>query len=410
MRKLSECISPAFYELHQKIKNNEYTHYWLKGGRGSTKSSFVSIEIIMGIIEDSASNCVCFRKVGATLKDSCFAQLLWAIDILEVGEYFRSTLNPLRIYYKPTGQTIYFRGLDDAKKTKSIKPRKGYFKFCWFEELEEFTGMEEIRKAVQSLMRGGEDYTYFYSFNPPRNSANWVNFECGKAVSNRFVHHSDYRFVPKEWLGEEFIIEAELLKEHDKETYEHEYLGLAVGNGLNIFTNVSSREIRDEDIMGFDNIRQGIDWGFAVDPFVYVKLHYDRKRRKVYIFDEIYAVGLSNRDAIERIKKIMQFSTVIVADSSEPKSIAEFRDSGINIRGADKGPDSVSYGIKQLQNLFEIIIDEQRCPHTYKEFVGYEFERMKNGDIRSSYPDKNNHTIDAIRYALEADFVKRGLF
>ena len=166
--KLSALVAPSFFELHRLIKEDAYTHYWLKGGRGSTKSSFISLEIVQGIIKDPQANAVCFRKVGDTLKDSVYAQVLWAIDALGLGDFFRVMLTPLRIIYKPTGQTIYFKGLDDANKTKSVKPRKGYFKFVWFEELDEFSGPEEIRKTTQSFLRGGSRYVVFYSYNPPR--------------------------------------------------------------------------------------------------------------------------------------------------------------------------------------------------------------------------------------------------
>lgn len=408
--KLSELVAPSFFELHRLIKEGAYTHYWLKGGRGSTKSSFISLEVIQGLIKDPQANAVCFRKVGDTLKDSVYAQVLWAIDALGVSDFFRVMLTPLRIIYKPTGQTIYFKGLDDANKTKSIKPRKGYFKYIWFEELEEFSGVEEIRKTTQSLLRGGNRYVVFYSYNPPRNTSSWVNKECAVLRPDKYVHHSTYLTVPREWLGEQFIVDAEYLKAFDEASYRHEYLGESVGNGANVFTNIVQRQIDDDEIKRFDAIRQGIDWGYATDPFVFLKMHYDRKHRRLYIFGELYKTGLLNDDAMVLIRQMFDPRQTIIADSEEPKSIAEFWRAGFNIRGAEKGKGSVAYGIKFLQRLEQIIIDPVRCPNTAREFTEYEFIREKDGTLRDDYPDKNNHAIDTTRYALEFDMDKRGLF
>ena len=408
--KLSDLVAPSFFELHRLIKEDAYTHYWLKGGRGSTKSSFISLEVIQGLIKDPQANAVCFRKVGDTLKDSVYAQVLWAIDALGMSDFFRVMLTPLRIIYKPTGQTIYFKGLDDANKTKSIKPRKGYFKYIWFEELEEFSGVEEIRKTTQSLLRGGNRYVVFYSYNPPRNTSSWVNKECAVLRPDKYVHHSTYLTVPREWLGEQFIVDAEYLKAFDEASYRHEYLGESVGNGANVFTNIVQRQIDDDEIKRFDAIRQGIDWGYATDPFVFLKMHYDRKHRRLYIFGELYKTGLLNDDAMVLIRQMFDPRQTIIADSEEPKSIAEFWRAGFNIRGAEKGKGSVAYGIKFLQRLEQIIIDPVRCPNTAREFTEYEFIREKDGTLRDDYPDKNNHAIDTTRYALEFDMDKRGLF
>lgn len=154
-------------------------------------------------------------------------------------------------------------------------------------------------------------------------------------------------------------------------------------------------------ISRFNNLREGIDWGFAADPFAWNKLYYDKTRRCIYIYDEIHKVGLTNDRAIELIAPKAQ--TCIIADSAEPKSIEDFRLAQFNIKGATKGPDSVRYGIKWLQKLAKIYIDKKRCPHTYDEFSLYELEKDKNGEFKDKYPDKNNHHIDTVRYALEDD-------
>lgn len=405
--KLSEIIAPSFYEVHKDIKAHRHTHYWFCGGRGSTKSSFVSIEIISGMMRDPNANGIVYRKVADTLRDSVFEQLLWAIGMLGVSHLWRGTSSPLQLVYIPTGQKILFRGLDKAKKSKSIKVKKGYFKFVWFEELDEFSGMEEIRTVLQSLLRGGTDFFVFCSYNPPKSQRNWVNEEVLQDRPDRLVHKSDYLSVPKEWNGEQFWIEAEHLKKTKPEAYRHEYLGEITGTGLEVFANLTIRKISDEEIQSFERIRRGIDWGYACDPFHYSVCHYDKTRRRLYIFYEIHQVRLSNRKAAELVNAENRDKRTVVADSAEPKSIDELKGHGVNVRGARKGPDSVEYGIKWLQDLEEIIIDKERCPNTCREFYEYEIATDAHGNPKADFPDKDNHSIDAVRYALEDDMVNK---
>lgn len=183
--------------------------------------------------------------------------------------------------------------------------------------------------------------------------------------------------------------------------YQQEPMSL---DGLRVFTNVVKRKITEEEIRRFDRIVEGIDWGYSVDPFVFIKSHYDRKHKFLFIFDEIYQVGLSNDDAIEKVIQKHTKSVEIIADSEEPKSIDEFDNAGLPIRGAKKGPGSVNFGIKKLQGLKSIIIDPERCPNAYREFSEYAYDQNKDGTTKSMYPDKDNHTIDGTRYSLEDEF------
>lgn len=375
----------------------------LNGGRGSTKSSFVSIEIILGMMKDKNANGVALRKVGVNLKDSVYEQLQWAIKVLGVDNYWQSKLSPLELVYIPTGQRIVFRGADKPKKIKSTKFRNGYCKYIWYEEVDEFGGMEEIRTINQSLMRGGESFCVFYSYNPPKSQRNWINKEVLEDDPSRVIHHSTYLTVPPEWLGEQFIREAEHLKKTKPDIYEHEYLGNVTGTGGEVFTNLTIRRISDEEIMNFDHISRGLDWGYASDPFHYTVNHYDKTRRRLYIFYEIQLVGLSNEKAAKMVKAENKNNSLVICDSAEPKSIAEFNNYGIKVVGAKKGPDSVDYGIKWLQDLEEIIIDKTRCPNTAREFLNYELEPDGNDGFKARYPDKDNHSIDAVRYSREND-------
>ncbi len=402
-RKLDTLIAPSFYGVHKNIDN--YTHFWLCGGRGSTKSSFVSIEIILGMMKNPDANAVALRKVGAYLKDSVFAQLQWAIEKLGVEHMWEIKPSVPEIVYTKTGQKILFRGADKAHKLKSTKVTRGYVRYIWYEELDEFHGMKEIRTINQSLMRGGEKFTVFYSYNPPQNRQNWVNREALKERDDLLLHKSTYLDVPHEWLGEQFFLEAEYLKKLHINQYNHEYLGEVTGTGGEIFDNLEIRALTGDEESCFDSIKCGIDFGFAADPFVYVVCYFHNNR--LFIFEEIYAKGLSNYAAAEKILQKGYENEMIICDSAEPKSINDLRQFGLRVRGARKGKDSIEYGIKFLQGLEKIVIDPIKCPNAAREFSEYELERGTDGEFRSTYPDKNNHTIDAIRYALEDEISKR---
>lgn len=404
--KLTELIAPSFYKVHHDIKQDKHTHYWFKGGRGSTKSSFIGTEIPLNMMKDAEkgiySNAVIFRRVKDVLRSSVFEQILWSIEKLGVTSKWKISYSPLKLTYIPTGQEILFRGADNPKKVKSIKVSKGYIKYIWFEEVDEFENYDKIRNINQSLMRGGPKFFVFYSFNPPESQRNWANMKVLDERTDKYVHHSDYRSVPKDWLGEQFIIEAEHLKKVNITKYEHDYLGAVTGTGGEVFLNVTIRKITDEEISNFDRIKRGLDWGYAQDPFAYIVMHYDKTRKRLYIFKEIYQTRLSNSKAAEKIKQLDPNSKTIIADSAEPKSIKDLKDLGLKVRGAKKGPDSVDYGIKFLsEEIEEIIIDSDRCPNAAREFLGYETEKDKDGNFKGEYPDKNNHTIDAARYAME---------
>ena len=335
-----------------------------------------------------------------------FAQLEWAIEALGVSHLWRNKQSPIELIYLPTGQRIIFRGADDPKKIKSTKFTRGYCKYVWYEECDEFAGMEEIRTINQSLLRGGEEFKVFYSYNPPKSVQNWINSESMRADPLRVVHHSTYLTVPPQWLGHQFIAEAESLKASKPEAYRHEYLGAVTGTGGEVFDNVTIRKITDDEIQGFDNVSRGLDWGFASDPLHYTVNHYDPCRKVLYIYYEIHLTRLSNAKAAELIQKENRNNDLVICDSAEPKSIAEINGYGIRCTGAKKGPDSREYGIKWLQDLNEIVIDVERCPNTAREFLQYELHKDKEGNFIPRFPDENDHSIDAVRYSRTFNITK----
>lgn len=408
--KLSDIIAPSFYPVHWDIVDGKHTYYDLFGGRGSTKSTFIGVEIPLGIMQDPLANGIVFRKVASTIGTSVFEQVLWGIDALGVNDLWKATTSPYKLTYRPTGQVILFRGLDKAKKLKSIKVAHGYLKYLWFEELDEFAGEEEIRSVQQSVMRGGSKFVVFKSFNPPISRQNWANQYVLTPRRAALRHKSCYTEVPPEWLGEQFFDDAESLKETNLRAYTHEYLGIPVGTGGEVFDNLEIREISDAEKSIFDNIYMGIDWGWYPDPFHWSKMHYDSTRKTLYIYDEYRANKQSNAETWNNLvmQKGVTGTDLITADSAEPKSIGDYRDYGSLCRPAVKGPDSVRYGIKWLQSLAKIVIDPYRCPETAREFQNYEYERTDAGDIISGYPDKDNHSIDSVRYAMERVWRRKG--
>ena len=410
MIRLSDLVAPPFYGLYYDITEGRYTHYWLGGGRGSTKSTFVSVMIVLGMMQTKDTNAVVIRKVGLYLKDSVYEQIVWAIEKLCVSHLWQMKLSPLEMIYLPTGQKILFRGADKPKKLKSTKVSKGYIRYIWFEEVDEFAGMEEIRVINQSLMRGGEKFEVFYSYNPPPSQRNWVNNEVLEHREDRIAHHSTYESVPRGWLGEQFIAEAEHLRDTKPMKYNHEYLGQVTGTGAEVFTNLTIRSITEDEIKAFDRIYMGVDWGYYPDPFSWVKMHYDAARRTLFIFDELTLHKASNQAAAEKLikNKGVQSTDLLIADSAEPKSVADFREYGLFCRSAEKGKGSVDYSMKWLQSRDGIVIDNTRCPNTAEEFLMYEYEQRNNGEVEEGYPDANNHHIDAVRYAMSRVWRKRG--
>lgn len=402
-------IAPPFASVLHDIHEHNHLEYVLEGGRGSTKSSFISLTIIDLMMKYENLNALVMRQVSNTLKDSVYNQIIWAIDQLELNAEFHATKNPVEITRIRTGQKIFFRGADDPNKVKSIKVPFGYIGILWFEELDQFLGPESIRKIEQSAIRGGDLAWIFKSFNPPKSAINWANKYTKLSKANRLVHKSDYRSVPAKWLGVPFIEEAEFLKEINPIAYEHEYLGEANGTGGNVFENIVIRKITDEEIKEFDRIGNGVDWGWYPDPFAYNRVHYDSARLTLYIFKEFRANKMSNEKTAQELKeKYIEEGEIVICDSAENKSIGDYRTYGIAARAAEKGPGSVDYSMKWLQSLKAIVIDDERCPHTATEFIEYEYERDKEGNVITGYPDKNNHHIDAVRYATNPIWKRRG--
>ena len=419
-------IAEVYHGLHEDINNGRYMFVNLPGGRGSGKSSYISLEIINQLMKDKTgmSNCLIVRKWAVTLRGSVFNQIQWAIDTLGVSDRWTSTLNPMEFKYE-TGQVVRFSGLDDPGKLKSLKPTRGYFRFLWLEEFSEITGEPELRNLQQSALRGGDVFTVFRSFNPPISSVNWANQYISRPDERSVTIRTTYHDIPVDWLGQAFIDEAERLKLINEKAYQNEYEGLAVGNGSEVFPNLEIRSIDDDEYQRQEYIYSGIDFGFAADPAVFLRVSYDRKTDTIIFLDEIYKRGLSNKGLYDLIvdqgrerggnrseyvslfNEYVPVKEKIICDCAEPKSIADLRGLGLNVIPCHKEPGCVEYRVRWLQHR-RIVIDPKRTPNAAREFQNYCYETDKRtGEIRSSLPDKDNHTIDAAAYALDRLIYRR---
>lgn len=441
-------IAPAFIKVVHMIEEQMFHEYVFPGGRMSTKSSFISLEIIDLMEKNPELNAAIYRQVAGTLKDSVYAQMVWAIQALGLEDEYKCNVSPMEITKKSTGQKIFFRGCDDPYKSKGIKAptinkeqaikvkerqlkqyaaafsisteelehltsdikvENGYIGILWFEELDQFKGPEAIRTVTQSVIRGGEKTYIFKSFNPPKSANNWANKYIKIPKQNMIVTPSTYLDVPKSWLGKPALEEAEFLKETNPTAYENEYLGVANGTGGNVFDNVVVREITDEEIKRFDNIMNGVDWGWYPDLYSFVRVQYDPAQLRLYIWQEYTCNKQSNRQTADKLIQLgITSNDLITCDSAENKSVGDYKSYGLLARGAEKGPGSREYSYKWLQSLREIVIDNARCPVAVEEFINYEYERDKDGNVISGYPDGNDHVIDSVRYATERIWKRRG--
>lgn len=408
---LTDIIAPAFYSVHWDILDGKHTYYDLYGGRGSTKSSFISTEIVFGMMKDAEegifSNAIVFRKVEKYIRESVYEQIAWAIDALGVTDLWKATLSPMQFIYLPTGQKITFRGLDKAKRTKSIKSKRGWYKYLWFEELDEFDGIEEIRNVQQSVIRGGSQFAVFKSFNPPISRSNWANVYVNEPREDSYRHKSDYTSVPADWLGDQFIADTEHLKATNERAYRHEYLGEPVGLGTNIFDMLEIRTITDEEIQTYQSIYQGQDFGWYPDPKAFIRAAYVPNKEQIVLLDELGGCKIRNADMAQMIKDKGYDDYALLCGVDEQESIVDLRDAGIPARNAIVTPGSRKYTFEWLQ-CRTIVIDPARTPRAYKEITEYEHEVDGNGEVIADYPDGNDHWIDALRYAISPIAMRRG--
>ena len=385
----------------------------LKGGRGSKKSCTMALWLIYNIMKYPLANAVVVRRYFNTHRDSTFAQLKWAINQLQCGGAWKHTMNPLELTYLPTGQKILFRGFDDPQSITSITVEKGHLCWVWIEEAFQITDEEEFNKLDLSI-RGSLPPGYFkqitFTFNPWSENI-WLKkrfFDAYDRGERKNVYCLTTNYMCNEFLGEDDRLVFEEMKEKNKRRYEIEGLGnWGIAEGL-VYNNW---EELDFDIQGMRNrINRdgtpmykelyGLDWGFSNDPTAVIACMVSEKTKEIFIWDEIYGYKMTNNMIADEIKKHGFTKELIIADSSEPKSIEEVRQFGITrIRPAKKGQDSVRAGIQKLQD-YRIYVHPM-CPNTLVEFNNYIWDKDKDGRVLNQPIDSYNHAMDAFRYACE---------
>lgn len=397
-------IAPAFFNPHRMIAQRSVSDIWLGGGRGSAKSSFASIEVIKYIEENPNEHAAVLMKYKNALRDGAYAQIVWAINDLGLAEEYDMPDSTLRIRKKSTGQLILFRGCDKAEKNKGWKVPFGKIGIVWYEETDLFSGMTEIRKVNQTVSRGSGGKTIrLYTFNPPRSNRSWINVHIQSELdSDARYFESNYKDVPIEWLGEQFVNDAEHLRDVDLQSYLHEYMGEPVGNGTEVFDRVEFRTITDEEIERFDNFKAGQDFGWYPDPWAWTLSHWQQSGRTLYTFAEGGGNKLHPAQQAERILEgLGRFklnALTVWSDDADPEAISSQRDGGVNARPAGKGGKrDASY--RFLQSC-KWVIDPQRCPNLAREVRAMQYEINRDGEVLNCIPDGNDHWVDATRYAL----------
>lgn len=421
----ASLVPGCYADAWRDIMAHGHSEYIGESGRGSLKSTvLLSLAPIMLMLRDPHLCGVAFRRVGNTLRDSIFASMVSAIRRLGVESEFEWTVSPMRIVRPATGQTVMFRGLDDEEKAKSLTldDPELYIGFACWEEFDQQRGERAVRRVEQTVKRGAAPrFWTFRAFNTPADPEHWAHLyaqrmeESGGAL---VLRHTCYD-VPREFLGGEFFADAERLKAVSEEAWRNEYMGEAVGLTGRVFANVEAQEIASEDVAAMKWVRRGIDWGFANDPFVWLTVGYDRKTATLYIADEFFSTGTLDAENVRAAKERMaerngsgaalrlpDGSPVFKrnrpenecrADAAAPKDIATWRSLGVECVPASKRV-PVADGIRWLAKRRRIVIDRRRCPLAYQEFTRYRALEDDEGRFLG-FPDKDNHAIDAVRYA-----------
>lgn len=410
---LSLLIGRDFVDLHRRIHAGEVTDAWLPGGRGSLKSSYASLEIASALMADPDANALVVQSRRVNIRDASMAQMLWAFDVLGVAGLWRPTGSTLRINNVETGQAVVFRGVDEPKKLKSIKLRRGHWRYLWVEEADLLRGMDEVRSIRQTVSRSPAPVRRIYTFNPPRTRDSWANREVARVredpAPGEAVADSCYTDAPPEWLGEQFVADAEALKEADPEAYRHEYLGEPVGVGGEVFDRVEFRAVTDAEIAAFDRPMAGQDFGWWPDPWAMTVSEWDPGTRTLTTWREDGGNKLQPPESAERARHLLtwpdgpggkpvEHRIRVMSDDAAPEQIAAQRDAGLDARAAGKGNmRTASY--RWLAGV-RWVIDPQRCPRLAEEVRHKLHCRSPQGEWLEEVEDGDDHYIDATRYAV----------
>ena len=390
---------------YKKFWNFKGRYRVVKGSRASKKSKTAALWFIYNLMKYDKSNLLVIRKTYRTLKDSCFTDLKWACERLKVSSLWDFKLSPLEATYKPTGQKILFRGLDDPLKITSITVEYGYLCWAWLEEAYEVMNEDDFNILDESIRGEMPDYLWkqwTITFNP-WNDRHWLKKRFFDTHDDSILSMTT-NYICNEWLDEADLALFERMKRTNPRRYQVAGLGeWGVIEGL-VYENWKEQSFKLDDIIRF-KLLGGLDFGYTQDPSAFLIAFFDKDNSKLYIWDEMYKKGLSNKKIYEEIKKMNYKKVRIIADSAEPKSIDELKGYGLRIKGAAKGRDSIMNGIQFIQDL-EIII-HPRCINFLTEISNYVFDKDRFGKPINRPIDDFNHLMDAMRYAIEDETRKK---
>nr|DAZ48932.1 MAG TPA: terminase large subunit [Caudoviricetes sp.] len=373
-----------------------------KGGRGSIKSNFWGNLAYETIRQDPQAHVVYTRRFKVDLRSSVYNQFMKTVIRYQDLDNWDFKQSPMCAVYKPTGQMVMFAGADKPISLKSFNVPFGYVKMLIHEECDEMAGVEQMDNIEDTFLRADTPALDIKIFNPPKSKNNFMNEyteECKNKPQTR-ICHSYYYNVPVKWLGKRFFERAEWFRIHKPLYYKNNYLGEVTGTGGGIFDNLEIRKISDEELMTFDTVNHGLDFGYT-HPQVFCQNYYDYETDTLYIFGEVYSKKCKNSTFARKIKKFMNVE--IICDSARPDGIAEMQDWGFNAIGAKKRWGSGKgrdYCWEWLQRCNKIVIDPERCPNTEKEFTKAEHEQLPDGSFSDAYPTLEEDTIMANIYAL----------
>ena len=375
-----------------------------KGSRGSKKSKTTALFFIYSMMKYPGANLLVVRKVYRTLKDSCFTDLKWAINILGVQDYWSVKESPLEIIYIPTGQKILFRGLDDPLKVTSITVETGNLCWAWIEEAYEINKEQDFNMLDESIRGKIEEPLYkqiTLTFNP-WNERHWIKKRFFDVEDDNIMAKTT-NYMCNEWLDDSDKKLFEDMKKNNPRRYQVAGLGnWGIVEGL-VYENWRELEFDWREILNKRRKAKavfGLDFGYTNDPAAFFCGILDQEQKEIYVFDEIYQKRLQNTAIYRNIEKLGFKKEIIVADSEEPKSIEHLRSLGLTrIKASKKGKDSINAGIQFIQD-FKIFI-HPRCVNFLTEISNYAWDKDKFGKAVNKPIDDFNHLMDAMRYALE---------
>lgn len=407
-------LGRAFSDMHRWIAEARYSEYWLPGGRGSLKTTTVCEEVVWGVASVPGRNAVAMRDKAVKLRTSIYAEMRKAARRLGVLDEFTWTVSPMRAVHRGNGNAIHFFGADAAdpadSQIKGFAPEQGYTAYLVVEEASQFPGYAYVRSVRQTLFRGsGGPVFCFLMYNPPRSARSWVNEECARAADGRVVVPSCYLDAPPEWLGEAFLADAEALRESDPAAYEHEYLGVPTGTGLEVFDRAEFRDVPDSEIARFDNPVCGQDFGWSPDPWAAVLSNWDPATRTLTSYREAGGRKLRPDRQAELLREMLTLPDAsgappayrhlpVRSDDADPSAIDALR--GLGIRAVPAGKGGMRTASYRFLQSARWVIDPARCPRLAAEVRAMEHEVTRAGEVLESIPDGNDHWVDATRYSM----------